>query len=235
MQFIPIKTRIMQPPKDDIYEVLEESLPPLKEEDVVLISSKVVAIHQGRCIQKADANRGQLVVSEADVVIHREAYSPLTITHNTFLGSAGIDESNGNGYLILLPKDIFNVARDIYAYLKRKHRLQKLGVIITDSRSQPFRFGALGVGLGFWGVEPLQNHIGKKDLFGREMRYERSNIIDGLAAGAVTVAGEVDECQPVVIARDVPHLTFTEKNCRDELFVSPEEDRFKVLYEQYLS
>jgi hypothetical protein len=34
-----IKTRKLIPPKDDLWEVLEQSLPPLEEETVVAISS----------------------------------------------------------------------------------------------------------------------------------------------------------------------------------------------------
>ena len=36
------------PPKDDFLEALDESLPKLKEGDVLLVASKVLAIHQGR-------------------------------------------------------------------------------------------------------------------------------------------------------------------------------------------
>ena len=229
-----MKTRIMKPPQDDLFVLFEESLTDLHEKDVVLISSKVVAIHQGRCVPIGSVNKADLVAEEAEYTIFTDYRDyPLTIKHHTFLGAAGIDESNSNEHYTLLPERPFETAAEIHGYLRRTHNINELGVIITDSRSQPFRYGATGVSLSFWGIEPLQNHIGKKDLFGREMKLERSNIIDGLASAAALVSGEVAECQPIVVARDVPDLVFAEGNKKNELMASPEDDTFRILYERF--
>jgi F420-0:gamma-glutamyl ligase len=235
MYFIPVKTRVLTPPQDDLFSVLEESLPLLQEGDVVLVSSKVVAIHQGRAVKMGTAHKIDLVQKSADFMIHRDYTSaPLTVTHNTFLGAAGIDESNGDGYYILLPDDMFGFSEMLHEYLCKKYELTKLGIVITDSHSAPFRYGATGVALAWWGINPMEDHRGRLDLFGREIQYERSNLVDGLAAGATVVSGEVDECIPVVIARDVPRLTFTEDNTKDQLLVPYKEDLFRVLFEKYL-
>ena len=235
MEFIPIRTRVMNPPQDDLVGVLDEYLTELKNGDVVLISSKVVAIHQGRSVLVSEANKEELIKQEADIIIERDYFStPLTATNHAFLGTAGIDESNGSGHYILLPEKIFEFAKESHAYLCQKHALNSLGVIITDSYSTPFRYGAMGVGLGWWGIEPLEDHAGRTDLFGRDIVYERSNVIDALAAGAIMVSGEVDECMPIVIARNVPRLKFTNKDTKDKLLVPYEEDLFRVLYERFL-
>lgn len=236
MEFIPIKTRIMQPPKDDLYAVLDEYLTDVQEGDVVLISSKVIAIHQGRCLPGNDeALRQKLIAQEAEVAIQREYWeTPLTIKNHAFIGSAGVDQSNGDGHYILLPENPFVFAQELHNYIRERHKVKSVGVIITDSHSQPFRYGATGIALAFWGLEPLQDHIGREDLFGRQIVAERSNLIDGLASGAVVVSGEVNECRPVVIARNVPNVTFVEGNKKDELFVSPGDDLFRVLYERYI-
>lgn len=225
----------MNPPQDDLWSVLDESLPTLLEGDVVLISSKAVAIHQGRCLVAADYSKDELVKKAADFIIQRDYSSaPLTITNHAFLGAAGIDESNGNGYFILLPENIFEFAKEAHTYLGKKFNLNNLGVVITDSHSGPFRYGATGISLAWWGIEPMEDHRGRTDLFGREIKYERSNLVDGLSAGAVVVSGEVDECIPVVIARNVPRLVFTDKETRDQLLVPYKEDLFRVLYEKFL-
>ncbi len=236
MQLIPVKTRILTPPKDDLYQVLEKFLPAIQEGDVLLISSKVVAVHQGRSVAVTDANKTKLVEESADFIIYRE-YSgvPLTVTNHAFLGAAGIDESNGDGHYILLPENMFVFAKEMHTYLCQKYSLTKLGVVITDSHSGPFRYGATGVALAWWGINPMEDHRGRADLFGRKIQYERSNLVDGLAAGAVVVSGEVNECIPVVIARDVPRLTFTDENTKDQLLVPYQEDLFRVLFEKYLS
>ncbi len=236
MQFIPIKTRTLQPPQDDLLAVLDESVPALQNGDVVLISSKVVAIHEGRCVPADTADKAALITQDADVVIERDYWNtPLTIIHNYFVSSAGIDQSNGNGYLVLLPEDPFRSAHDLHTYLCTKYALTELGIIVTDSRSLPLRYGATGVAIGWWGITPLESHIGETDLFGRVIRSERSNVVDGLAAGATVVMGEVAECTPLVIARDVPNLTFTSEPTRDELFASFTDDTFRILYDRFLS
>jgi len=235
MNLIPIKTRILYPPQDDLFAVLNEIDLALQEKDVVLVSSKVIAISEGRTVFAKGANKNELIAEAADLIIPRPYWpSPLTVAHNVFLGAAGIDESNGDNHLILLPEDIFLSASNIRLWLKNKYKLNDVGVIVTDSHSSPFRFGATGVALGWAGIEPIDDCRGRLDLFGREIKYERSNLVDGLAAGATVVMGEVDECIPVVIARQVPRLVFTEANTREKLFVDFKDDTFRALYERFL-
>lgn len=235
MQILPIKTRVLLPPQDDLLTTIKESVTEIKNGDVILISSKVVAIHEGRCVVEVDTDKSQLIKSEADMVIETDYRTwPLTVTRHTFLGASGIDESNGNGYLILLPEDCFASAKYLHQFFTKTYQVADIGIIITDSRSLPFRYGATGVALGWWGIEPLENHIGKPDLFGREFKYERSNIVDGLAAGAAVVGGETDECTPLVIARDVPNLTFTNQATHDHLLAPYPDDTFRILYERWL-
>lgn len=236
MELIAVKTRVLTPPKDNLIAALDEAIKELREKDIVIISSKVAAIDEGRCLPVSSANKEALVKEEAEVLIDRPYWnSPLTIQHHTFLGAAGIDESNADGHYVLLPKEPFESAKKYYEHLKRRFSLKELGVIITDSRSLPFRFGATGVAIGFWGVQPLISHIGEKDLFGREIQVEKSNLIDGLAASATVVMGEVAECTPVVIIRNAPRVTFREGDLRRELFVDFKNDTFRVLYERFLN
>lgn len=215
--------------------MFDEYLTDVQEGDVVLISSKIVAISEGRTVGNDEVDKQVLVEQESDVLIPRPYWgSPLSVVHNAFIGTSGIDESNAGGYLVLLPEDPFASAQRIHVYMKERFSIKNVGVIITDSHSQPMRYGASGISVGFWGMEPVKDCRGEKDLFGREMKIETANIIDGLAAGATVVMGEVAECQPVVIARDVPDLVFTEENKKDALFVSFEDDTFRVLYEKYV-
>ena len=236
MKFIPIKTRILQPPQDDLFLVFDESLSEVSEGDIVVVSSKVVSIHEGHCVPVSGNDKKALIAQEAQFSIPRTYWpSPLTVAHNAFIGTAGIDESNANGHYVLLPRDPFVSAHNIYSYITKRFGVKNIGVVITDSHSSPLRRGAMGVAIGWWGFAPTINHVGKPDLFGREFRIEVSNIADAIAAGAGLVMGETDECQPVVIATEVPGITFEDKNTKDELFVAPKDDTFRVLYEDFLT
>jgi dihydrofolate synthase / folylpolyglutamate synthase len=236
MQFIPIKTRIMQPPKDDLFAVLDESLRDVREGDIVAVSSKVVSIAEGNCLPIDSIDKRKLVQQEADLLIPRSYWSsPLTVKHNAFIGTAGIDESNANGHYVLLPKDPFESAKKIQQYLKQRFNLSEVGVFITDSHSIPMRRGALGISIGYAGFLPTINYVGKPDLFGREMKIEVGNVVDALAAGAGVVMGETDECQPVVVIRGVTTVTFSDEDTRDYFMVPFKDDTFRVLYEDFLS
>lgn len=235
MQYIPIKTKIFIPPQDDLFEALDGALLELQEGDVVAISSKIVSIHEGNCVSKDSVEKKELVEKEAELLVPRDYWSsPLTVKCNAFIGTAGIDESNANGYYIPLPKNPFASAEQIHTYLAKRFNIKNVGVIITDSHSSPLRRGAIGVAIGFWGFAPTINHVGKADLFGRDFKIEVTNLVDGLAAGAGVVMGETDECQPVVVIRGVPKITFIDGNKKDEVFVQFKDDTFRVLYERFL-
>lgn len=239
MQYIPIKTRIMQPPKDDMYTLLDEYLTDVREGDMVLITSKIVAIHQGQCIPISDTlEKRTLVEQEAEYFVEghlKYAQSPLAIKYGALFFGAGIDESNSNGYYTLLPKKPFDVAQEIWEYLRRKHNITNLAVVITDSHSLPLRRGCLGISIGLWGFHPIDHHVGKPDLFGRIMRLSSTNIADAVSAGAAAVSGEADECTPIIIVRGVPNVRFTSADTRHEILMPPEDDIYypllKIFYE----
>ncbi len=108
-----IKTRKFLPPKDDLFELLSY-IKSLKENSVVAVTSKVVAICEGRCIKSNKITKDEIAIREADKYISREdspnGFILHTIKNNMLVASAGIDESNGNGYYILWPKDPFSSA-----------------------------------------------------------------------------------------------------------------------------
>lgn len=233
MEFRPIRTRALVPPKDDLVAVLFESLPTLKDGDVVVITSKVVAIHQGRC-QAIDQtpDKDDLIRAEADYFLPRElsyrGKALLTIKGYTLLPSAGVDESNANGYYILWPEQIEETAWKLQRTLLAHFGLTKLGIILTDSHSVPLRLGTQGVAIGFAGFVPLRDYRDKKDIFKRRLKATRANLVDPLAAMAVMLMGEGDEQTPIVLIRDVPDLRFTDSVL--PFFLSLEQDLFQPLF-----
>ncbi|MCR4286144.1 MAG: coenzyme F420-0:L-glutamate ligase [Candidatus Kaiserbacteria bacterium] len=234
MQFIPIHTRVIQPPKDDLFQVLRESIQDIQDGDVVLITSKVVSIHEGRCVPIENTEKQLLIRNESELLYQPDpTRRPLSVVHHALISSAGIDESNGDGYYTLLPEDPFASAQRIHTYLKDAFNLKEFGVIITDSHSVPFRYGALSIAIGCHGFEPIMSHTGREDLFGRVMVYSKTNIPDAIAGGATLVSGECDEAYPIVIARGIPNLIFTERDAREDFFVSYEDDIFAPLFTQF--
>lgn len=231
MQYIPVHTRTLTPPKDDLFAVLDELLTDVEEGDVILITSKVISIHHGRCVPIEGTDKKVLIEAEADGVQYVDYRDkPLTIVHDALISNAGIDESNGDGHYVLLPEDPYTDAKVIGTYIKEKHGVANIAVIITDSHSLPFRYGAMSVAIGFWGMEPLIKHRGKKDIFGREIQHSWTNIVDTLAAGSTAVAGETNEKTPIVIARGAPNLTFSEEDQKDNFIIARSNGKYEDLY-----
>ncbi len=238
MQIIPIKTRVMSPPKDDIYDVIDNFCPPLKEGDVFLVTSKILAIHQGLCIPVDEIkNKDDLIKKEAEIFIPREEcpgeHVILTLKENTLIPSAGIDESNANGHYILWPKNSEEEAKKICEYLKEKFSLKKLAVIITDSHTTPLRYGVMGISIGAYGLDPLKDYREEKDIFGREIKMTQINIVDALAVMGVLLMGEGAEQKPLAIIREADFVEFTNEEKYKDLLIPVKEDIYYPLLKNF--
>jgi putative folate metabolism gamma-glutamate ligase len=238
MEIIPIKTRVINPPKDDIYPVIDEFCPTLKERDVFLVTSKILSIHQGLCIPiNKIKNKDELIKKEADVYIPRKEcpgeHVILTVKNHTLIPSAGIDESNAKGHYILWPKNPEKEAKKICEYLKNKFSLKKLAVIITDSHTTPMRYGVLGISIGFYGLNPLKDYVGKKDIFGRVIRMSQSNIVDALASMGVVSMGEGNEQKPMAIIRGADFVEFTDQETYQNSIIPIKEDIYYPLLKNF--
>lgn len=211
----PIKTKILQPPQDNLLTIIEASLKSIPEKSIIVITSKVVSIWQGRCIPIDDYDKDELVAEEADLYLPRKAtpgaWCMHAIKNNVFIPAAGIDESNADGYYILWPKDVPAAAKKLWDWLRSKYKVKNLGVIITDSHTIPLRRGVLGISLAHYGFNPLKDYRNKPGLFGRKFKMAQTNIADGLAAAAVVLMGEGSEATPLCLITDIPWVTFATK------------------------
>jgi dihydrofolate synthase / folylpolyglutamate synthase len=214
----PVRTDKILSGNGDIFEVLDMHLKEVKEETVVAITSKIVAICEGRTVPINEAEKEDLVIRESDYYLpaHISKYGfSFTITHNTLIPVAGIDESNGNGDYILWPADPQQSANAIRAYFVKRFGLKKIGVIITDSTARPLHYGTEGVAISYSGFSPLNDYVGQKDLFGREFKVSVANIADGLASSAVLVMGEGTEQTPIALITEVPFAEFQDRDPTD--------------------
>ncbi|MFA4998855.1 MAG: coenzyme F420-0:L-glutamate ligase [Candidatus Paceibacterota bacterium] len=215
MKVFVIKTDKIKPGGQALFYILDKYLPSLKEGSIVAITSKIVSICEGRVVKIRKDEKEKLVEKEAEYFLPSQGNKynvMLTIKGNVLAASAGIDESNGAGYHILLPKDPQETANDIRRYLRKKFSIKKLGVIITDSRTTPLRWGTTGVAISYSGFAPLYNYIGKRDIFGRKFEMQKTNIVDALATSAVLTMGEGAEQTPLALIEDVPFVKFQEKD-----------------------
>ena len=242
MQFISVKTRKFLPPKDNILQELDKRLPKLNEGDILLIASKILAIHQGQCIkikEPRDKNQKKnLVKKEADYSLPGymigDSEIILTIKDFTLIPSAGIDESNGNGYFILWPRNVNILLKQIVQRYQKKFKIKNLAAVAVDSRTTPLRWGTQGVSIGFWGLNPLYDYRGQKDIFKRKLKYTQRNLVDTLADLGALFMGEGGEQTPAVVLRGAKFVKFTTKNLYKTLVIPPQKDLYAPILKPFL-
>jgi dihydrofolate synthase / folylpolyglutamate synthase len=236
MRLTPLRTHRITPSDRDLFAILERHVPRLAERSVLAITSKIVALVEGRVVPAGAANKRELVLKEAERYVaaeHNKYDVFLTLKRGMLIATAGIDESNADGSFILWPADAQSTANQLRAYLARRFALAEVGVIITDSRTSPLRPGVTGIALAHSGFAALKDYVGKQDLFGRPLRMTKVNVLDALATAAVLVMGEGSEQTPLAVAEE---LGFVEFQGRDptpaelaELVIAPEDDLYAPL------
>ena len=235
MEFLPIKTRIVRPPRDDIFDIIDGL--EVRDGDIVFVTSKIMGIHEGRTARMEEVVKEDLIRSEAERYLPYENgagdfHVNLTVTQNVLIPAAGIDESNADGYYVMWPKDPDASCREIRERLMQRHpEVKRLGVVATDSHTTPLRWGVTGIAIGLAGVEPLKDIRGEPDLFGRLMHVTKVDLIDPLTAMAVLLMGESDECTPIVILRGYEGIPFSDEASMGDFKIAPEEDLYQALIE----
>lgn len=219
MKVTAIKTHKITVRDSDITKVLDQYLPDLKENSIVVIVSKIIAIAEGRIFQASLEQLEEIIKKEADQYLPKEVNKYnlyITIKNNYLTFSSGIDESNvENGY-VLWPKNPQGSANLIRQYLAKKYSLKNIGVIITDMAALPLQRGIIGGAIAFSGFKPLNDITGTPDLFGREFKYTRVGIYNGLAAAASVVMGEGAEQTPIGLIEDIPFVEFVDRDPSEE-------------------
>lgn len=236
MNIRTIKTEKITVGHTSLTDILDSVTLSLAEQSVLVITSKVVSISEGRVVKIGTKDKRELIREEAQFLIPTEKSKyniALTISRNMLIPTAGIDESNGDGYYILWPRDPYKTSWDVRRYLITRFGLTDVGVVITDSKTTPLRWGTNGVALGHAGFDGLNNYIGTPDIFGRNLEVTKANIADGLAAAAVVAMGEGNEQTPLAVISDIPFVHFdatspTAKQIR-ELRIDLSEDLYSPL------
>ncbi|MEK7153731.1 MAG: coenzyme F420-0:L-glutamate ligase [Patescibacteria group bacterium] len=177
MKILPVKTIKVTPGSIDIFTLLDQSIVGIQERSILAITSKIVSLCENNAVPFGDIDKEELVVKESDQYLPHTLSKyghHFTITNNTLIPMAGIDESNGDGHYVLWPKDAQKSANEVRHYLVERFGLNEVGVVITDSTCQPLRRGTTGIALAYSGFQALHDYVGSPDLFGRPFGVSQS-------------------------------------------------------------
>jgi coenzyme F420-0:L-glutamate ligase len=203
----------------DVASLIEERLGSrLRDGDVLVISSKFVAVSEGRVVKlrsvragagarelatkyRMDARLCELVVRESDGILGGVPGFILASKNGLLTPNAGIDKSNvKHGMVVLYPRRPEVSAWRIREAL-RFSRGVSIGVVICDSRLSPTRRGTTGVAVASSGIEAIFDMRGRADLFGNVLKVTTQGVADDLSSAAEILMGESDEATPIVLVR----------------------------------
>lgn len=231
MKITPIKTKIFKV-NESLADFIIQEIPKIKNKSILVVTSKIVSLSQGRIVPdvKNRKEKEEWIRKESEKFFETK-WCYLCLKDGHWCANGGIDESNAKKGIILWPKDNYGEAERLRKVLLKHYKIENLGILFTDSRIYPLRSGVVGVALGYAGFKGLKNYIGKKDIFGRKFKFEKVNMADSLATAAILVMGEGKERIPLAIIEDAP-VEFTNKKInKNELKIKPENDIFRVLFE----
>ncbi len=237
-------------PGDDIGQVIFDAVKMENLEfvngDVVVVSQKIVSKAEGlevdisaikpspraRALARKtgkDARLIQLILRDSRTVLRADSQALVVRRKDGMICvNAGVDKSNVEGRLnyARLPPDSDSSASKIRIRLEQLSG-RKLGVIVADTYSRPFRVGQVEFAIGVSGLEPIIDYRGLKDIFGYQLRYKFVGLADEIAAAAELVMGQGTERTPVAIVRALPRVKMTkEQGLSRKLLVGKQMDLF---------
>lgn len=202
---------------DDIAAMVYERTQ-LESRDVIVIASTIVAKSEAATILKDTITPSERAVAMAkncgtdpalvqvvlDNSVEQLVEFPVLLVENLnghVSINAGIDDSNvDDKYFLEMPHDPDGSAKAIGMRINELCG-NEVSVIITDTNGRAFKIGQTGVAVGVYGVHPIKNWRGEKDLFGKVLEITEEAVADEVASAANLLMGEAAEGTPVVIVR----------------------------------
>ena len=229
---------------DLIMEAIKERNESLLENDIVIITHKIISKAEGKVAdlsnivpseesKKISLNTGkdprlvELIISQSNEIVKIERDIIITETKHGFVcANAGIDASNVgklSNHVVLLPDNPDESARRIRNDIKSRTKVN-VSIVISDTFGRPFRKGQVNVAIGIAGIDPLVSYIGKTDMYGKILKVTEIAIADELASAAELVMGKSSRI-PVAIVRGCNYIA--EDSSISEINRSKEEDLFR--------
>ena len=211
---------------EPIIRALDDMNETLQENDIVIITSKIISKSENRLVDLRDvepSKKAKEIGKKTDIDPRRVE---LTLQQGKLLGfgnrtiliendlglimeNAGIDNGNfknteARDLVLLLPSDPDKSARNIRQKFKT-HYNTNIGVLIQDSSRRAWRNGHIGLAIGSSGIKMLdvvyEDPIRKFDLYGVPTRVSQVNVGDQIASIGNLLMGETSDGLPVIIIR----------------------------------
>ena len=205
LELLPVDGLPEVRPGDDLAAMLAPALRALgvREDDVVVVTQKVVSKAEGRVVPAEGEDRATWVARETKRVVARRGDLVIAETQHGFVcANAGVDASNVDaGTLTLLPEDPDASAERIREGLRRALGVAP-AVVITDTFGRPWRQGLVNVAIGCAGLPAIVDLRGTLDDRGRLLEATIVALADEVAAASGLVLAKASRV-PAAIVRGV--------------------------------
>jgi coenzyme F420-0:L-glutamate ligase / coenzyme F420-1:gamma-L-glutamate ligase len=216
-------------PDDPLAQVIADHIE-LQDNDVVVVTSKVVSKSEGRvvdCDRDDQPARAALIQSESRRILRTRGHVFITETHHGFIcANAGIDWSNSEpGHALLLPERPDKSAHDIRNAIRGSFD-RNVAVVISDSFGRTWRNGTVDVAIGCAGITAIDDQRGNVDSHGNTLTGTQICTVDEVAAAASLVMGKMAGI-PVVIVRGLNPSLLTSGSVTRDVIRDPALDLFR--------
>lgn len=235
-------------PGDDLVELiisgLVQSNTPLLDDDVIVVTHKIVSKAEGQLVDlttiepsalaiqwaeqfEKDDRQVEVVLREAVRIVRMERGILITETRHGFIcANAGVDASNVRPDTVcLLPENPDRSAAEIRDGLKRELGVE-VGVVISDSFGRPWRNGIVNIAIGVAGIPALADYRGQTDAAGYNLHVTVLAIADEIAAAAELIMNKLD-ARPVAIVRGYQFPVTDEPGTGHDLIMDATRDLFR--------
>lgn len=227
-----------------IYKAAEKQKTPLKDGDIIVVTSKIVSLAGGRTVDlrtiepskfaktiandlDKDPRQVEVVLGETKSIV-RMAQSHLIVEtkHGFVCANAGVDKSNvkGDNIVCTLPDNPDLSSQKIREGIKRIGKIN-VAVVISDTFGRSLRAGVANVAIGVAGLSPVLDYRGKSDMYGYKLRVTQIAVADELASSAELVMGKTNWI-PAVIVRGYVYKK-SEGSTAKELLFKENQDIFR--------
>lgn len=232
-----------------IVETAKKNSVIFEDGDVIAVSQKIVSKAEGRLMHLSevkpsakakeiaavtgkDARFVELVLGETEEIVKAVPGFLVVKDKRGWVGlNAGIDKSNVSAesdLFSLLPVNPDESAKKIRREIMRLTK-KRVGVLVCDTYSRPFRRGQTEYTIGVAGVKVFRDYRGEKDLFGYVLQVKNVAIVDELACAAELLMGQGNEAVPVAIIKGLKRVELCEESASStkELLLAEGEDFFE--------
>ena len=241
IEIVPLRLADDISESDDLASLVLAVSPPLRDDDIVVVTHKAVSKNEGRVIDlgtvqpsaravevaadHSDPRLVEVILGESRRILRQRGPLLVVETHHGLVcANAGVDRSNAPrpDAVVLLPSDPDASADRLRAALEAQTGA-RLGVVVADTMGRAFREGIVGTAIGASGLDTLRDLAGTVDPNGYTMNNTVIAIADELAAAADLAFGKL-ELVPFVLIRG---YSAAGHGSASQLIRRPERDLFR--------